>query len=54
VVTKDVPPHGMVVGNPARRIGWACVCGLRLGDDLTCRCGRRFVDRGEGIEPVEG
>lgn len=27
VVTKDVSPHAIVVGNPARTIGWACVCG---------------------------
>jgi len=30
VVTKDVPAHGMVVGNPARLIGFACACGARL------------------------
>jgi UDP-2-acetamido-3-amino-2,3-dideoxy-glucuronate N-acetyltransferase len=30
VVTKDVPPHALVVGVPARRIGWVCECGVRL------------------------
>lgn len=30
VVTKDVPPHGLVVGNPARLIGYVCKCGMRL------------------------
>ena len=40
VVTRDVPPHGFVVGNPGRVIGWACECGLRLHDDLACPCGR--------------
>jgi len=30
VVTKDVPDYGLVVGNPARLIGWMCECGVRL------------------------
>lgn len=32
VVTRDVPDHALVVGNPARRIGWMCACGRRLVD----------------------
>ena len=27
VVTKDIPPHVCVVGNPARQVGWRCACG---------------------------
>lgn len=30
IVTKDVPPHGLVVGNPARLVGYVCACGHRL------------------------
>lgn len=30
VVTRDVPAHGLVVGNPARLVGYACRCGRRL------------------------
>ena len=30
VVTKDVPDYGLVVGNPARVIGFVCKCGKRL------------------------
>ena len=30
VVTHDVPPYAIVVGVPARQIGWACECGERL------------------------
>jgi len=32
VVTRDVPSHALVVGSPARRIGWVCACGARLVD----------------------
>jgi UDP-2-acetamido-3-amino-2,3-dideoxy-glucuronate N-acetyltransferase len=30
VVTRDVPPFALLVGNPARRAGWMCRCGVRL------------------------
>jgi UDP-2-acetamido-3-amino-2,3-dideoxy-glucuronate N-acetyltransferase len=30
IVTRDVPDHALVVGSPARRIGWVCACGARL------------------------
>ena len=30
VVTRDVPDHALMVGNPARRHGWVCVCGESL------------------------
>ncbi len=32
VVTRSVPAHALVAGNPARRIGWVCACGQRLHD----------------------
>ena len=32
VVTRPVPGHALVVGNPAQRIGWVCACGDRLVD----------------------
>jgi UDP-2-acetamido-3-amino-2,3-dideoxy-glucuronate N-acetyltransferase len=41
VVTRDVPAHGLVVGNPARLVGYVCECGGRLQDDGVCSlCGR--------------
>jgi UDP-2-acetamido-3-amino-2,3-dideoxy-glucuronate N-acetyltransferase len=30
VITKDVPDYARVVGNPGRRIGWTCQCGVKL------------------------
>lgn len=30
VVTKDVPAHALVVGNPGRVTGWVCRCGVKL------------------------
>jgi len=48
VVTRDVAPHALVVGTPARRIGWACRCGEPLRDDRCARCGDRYAIAGEG------
>ncbi len=45
VVTKDVPDYGLVMGNPARLVGFVCKCGhparkevLRSEDSVTLRC----------------
>jgi UDP-2-acetamido-3-amino-2,3-dideoxy-glucuronate N-acetyltransferase len=38
VVTRDVAPYALVVGVPARRIGWMCQCGERLSDDNPKKC----------------
>jgi UDP-2-acetamido-3-amino-2,3-dideoxy-glucuronate N-acetyltransferase len=43
VVTSDIAPHALVVGVPARQIGWACRCGETLPEALACaRCGDRY------------
>jgi len=52
VVTKNVPDYGLVVGNPAKRIGWMCACGERLSDDLECAsCGKFYKKKKKGIVP---
>lgn len=33
VVTRDVPAHALVLGNPARRVGYVCSSGHRLQSD---------------------
>jgi UDP-2-acetamido-3-amino-2,3-dideoxy-glucuronate N-acetyltransferase len=54
VVTRNVPAHALVIGNPARVAGWVSVCGeplVRVNDleskarrDLRChRCGRDYL-----------
>jgi acetyltransferase-like isoleucine patch superfamily enzyme len=44
IVTRSVPDYALVVGNPARRIGWVCGCGHRLVD----AAGRPFAPDGSG------
>ena len=46
VVIRDVPAHAMVVGNPAKQIGWMCACGEKLSASLACACGRAYVHDG--------
>jgi len=36
VVTHDVPAYALMVGVPARQIGWMSKAGGRLGEDLVC------------------
>jgi UDP-2-acetamido-3-amino-2,3-dideoxy-glucuronate N-acetyltransferase len=53
VVTKDVADYALVVGNPARQIGWMCECGSKLSDQLQCgACNRRFEKNGAGLKPL--
>ena len=42
VVTRDVPDHALVIGNPARMRGYVCECGLRLEPGTSCSCGKRY------------
>ena len=37
VVTKDVAPHMLMAGVPAKKIGWVCECGQVLKEDLIKR-----------------
>lgn len=61
VVTRDVPDHALVVGNPARRIGWVGRAGVRLEVDLSApnslRCpvtGEAYEERDSRLVRVEG
>lgn len=53
VVTRDVPDQALVMGVPARQVGWVCACGIRLQewqDHASCpSCGSRYIVQTEGI-----
>uniref|UniRef100_A0A7C3RKT1 N-acetyltransferase n=1 Tax=Dictyoglomus thermophilum TaxID=14 RepID=A0A7C3RKT1_DICTH len=58
VVTKDVPPYALVVGVPARQIGWVCKCGARLdfneNNEAICKsCGNEYRMEDKKIILVE-
>src|SRR5712671_3630048 len=48
VVTADVPAYALMVGVPARRVGWMCQCGERLqladGQGACPVCGSRYQE----------
>jgi UDP-2-acetamido-3-amino-2,3-dideoxy-glucuronate N-acetyltransferase len=50
VLTRGAPDHALMVGNPARQIGWMCECGNRLDDALRCsHCGKNFEQAAHGL-----
>jgi len=52
VVTRTVPDHALVAGNPARRLGWVCFCGRRLVDPEGSPVGA--VHGGVAVCPADG
>lgn len=55
VVTRDVADFALVMGVPARRVGWVCECGVRLppGDMPVCvECGSQYEMRDESLHQV--
>lgn len=56
VVTGDVAAYALMVGVPARRVGWMCQCGERLPDSgagSCAACGTMYRASSGGIERVE-
>ncbi len=44
VVTKDVPAYALMVGIPAKQMGWVCKCGKILNDKYICLgCGSEYI-----------
>jgi UDP-2-acetamido-3-amino-2,3-dideoxy-glucuronate N-acetyltransferase len=57
VVATDVPAFALMVGVPARRIGWMCQCGERLPDSGSgvCRvCGSGYESDGVVVRQLSG
>ena len=55
VVSRDVAPYALMVGVPARRVGWVCECGEKLPAAAApgCEaCGKQYVDHGDRIARV--
>ncbi|HWP27394.1 MAG TPA: Gfo/Idh/MocA family oxidoreductase [Xanthobacteraceae bacterium] len=47
VVTRDVPDYALMVGAPARRVGWMSRAGAKLGPDLKCPIdGSQYIHKG--------
>ena len=55
VVTRDVPDHALIYGNPARHRGWVCECGEKLNNNLACPvCHQVYRVMQTGLEREEG
>jgi UDP-2-acetamido-3-amino-2,3-dideoxy-glucuronate N-acetyltransferase len=57
VVRSDVPAYALMVGVPARRVGWMCQCGVRLqlqDGPVTCAaCGTSYRERNGLLEQID-
>lgn len=55
VLTSGAPDYALMVGNPARQIGWMCECGNRLDSELRCaHCGKVYEKTESGISQRSG
>jgi UDP-2-acetamido-3-amino-2,3-dideoxy-glucuronate N-acetyltransferase len=56
VVTSDVPAYSLMVGVPARRVGWMCQCGERLpvsaGKKACASCGSAYEESDGMLRPI--
>ena len=55
VITRSVPAYGLMVGVPARQIGWMCQCGERLPDESpgACKvCGTKYQLDGDMLRRI--
>lgn len=43
VIKSDVLPYAIMVGVPAKKIGWMCQCGLKIPQNNHCQCGLKYT-----------
>ncbi len=58
VVKKDIPNYGLVVGVPAKQIGWVCKCGVTLKNfkqkEFTCKsCTNEYKLQKNNLIPLK-
>jgi UDP-2-acetamido-3-amino-2,3-dideoxy-glucuronate N-acetyltransferase len=55
VVTKNIPDYALVVGNPAKIIGYVCECGNRLKkvehQYICASCNKEYEMKNNGLRP---
>lgn len=50
VVAANVKDHAMMLGVPARQVGWMCECGTKLDNTLKCwQCQRQYLEAATGL-----
>jgi UDP-2-acetamido-3-amino-2,3-dideoxy-glucuronate N-acetyltransferase len=54
VVTRDVPDHALIVGNPGRIVGWMCECGVKMATDRSMPSRAGCGSCGAVYEAVDG
>lgn len=57
VVTKDIPDYALVIGNPARIVGYVCECGDKLdkiNEKYMCKsCNKEYEMLDQKLSPKE-
>lgn len=57
VITKNVPPYALMMGNPARQRGWMCQCGEKIifaeGKGQCVGCGKQYRLSDTMVKEVE-
>jgi len=57
VVRGEIPAYALMVGVPARRVGWMCQCGRRLdlrdGAAACAACGATYREEGERLRQID-
>jgi UDP-2-acetamido-3-amino-2,3-dideoxy-glucuronate N-acetyltransferase len=55
VVTKDILDYALVVGNPAKIIGWMCSCGIKIklseNVGICPSCKKEYFLEGNSLKP---